>query len=73
MTKNDKHVVFDKLLIKLPALNDKILSFTFDDVKAAAQDKKPLFTIKAGEDFAIGFEYRVFNDIVMGLRVVMKV
>ncbi|CAL6054605.1 Rho_GDI [Hexamita inflata] len=70
--KSDQHVVFDKLLIKSAGL-PKRLEFTFEEVKKAQSEKKSLFTIKGGESFAIGYQYRVFNDIVMGLRVVMRV
>eukprot|EP00703_Trepomonas_sp_PC1_P000536 JAP96070.1 RHO protein GDP dissociation inhibitor [Trepomonas sp. PC1] len=70
--KSDKHVIFDKLLISSAGL-EKRLEFTFDQVKQSHDDKAILFTIKGGESFKIGYQYRVFNDIVMGLRVVQKV
>lgn len=68
--KNEKHVIFDKLLIDCPAMPKKRLEFTFDEVKKSNQEKKPLFVVKGGNSFRIGYQYRVFNDIVMGLRVV---
>ena len=59
-------------MIKFPKNNNKILSFNFDDIQAK-KTKEPLFSINGGDEFCIGFEYNVYNDIVMGLRTVMKV
>lgn len=60
-------------MIKLLKHNNKILSFDFEDIKAKTKVKEPLFSIKGGDEFCIGFEYNVYNDVVMGLRTVMKV
>lgn len=69
--RNEKHVEIVSILVASP---DLPLPLELSIVSATKSSKKlPLFSLKQGSVFSIGFKYRINNDVIIGLSVVTKI
>lgn len=70
--RGENDIVFESIIVTSPEL-PRPITIPVAEASRLAQQKQPCFVLRQGATFSIGFAWRVYNDVVMGLNCVSKI